>query len=748
MAGTVCLSEPLAQRPGRLVGLLLCTAAVVLIAAGKQSDPASVHSASEAGPSTATGTPNAGRLIRIPLPITGTVDTRVKRAVDHVLSELPQDGSRPILVFEFWSPPHEDGRGSEFERSLALARFLASDRLSRVRTVAYLPRSVVGHAVLVAIACEEIIMAPDAELGQAGLDESGIDPTIRRGYSEIADRRRTIPAPVALGMLDADLTVFKVKTAAGTRYVLEDERENLQREGILLQADRLIPPAEMGRFSGTQLRLDHSFVSHLVSDRRQLAAALNLSARQLEPDPSLGDQWHPIRVELVGPITAQTVGHAQRAIQERMRAESVNFVCLWIDSPGGSSEESIRLANFLADMDSAKVRTVAYVAGEARSDAALIALACDHVVMNESAVLGGPGAETFDEAKTRAVSEAIRQLAAQKSRRWSLPRAMIDPQLVVHRYTLRGTEVSEYFCQEELADQTDPDRWSQGEQVTTPGKPLSVEGSRAESLGLARATVESFTEFKALYDLESDPELVQPSWAHSLVDALAAPHVAATLLFFAGFALIAELMSPGISAGAFVSTVCFALYFWSQYLHGTAGWLEIVLFLTGVGCLAVELFVLPGFGIFGLGGGALIVASLVLASQTFILPRNEYEFHQFPRSLFMVAASGGGVIAGLVMLRRYLHRAPLIRRVVLAPPEGEELDERGRRESLVDFRHLIGQQGLTTTPLTPSGKARFGQQRIDVITEGMAVPRGATVVVVEVLGNRVIVQPVDSPTDD
>ena len=64
------------------------------------------------------------------------------------------------------------------------------------------------------------------------------------------------------------------------------------------------------------------------------------------------------------------------------------------------------------------------------------------------------------------------------------------------------------------------------------------------------------------------------------------------------------------------------------------------LFLAGISCLLLEVFVLPGFGIFGLGGGAMVLASLILASQTFIWPRNEYQFDQLERSLLTIADRG------------------------------------------------------------------------------------------------------------
>ena len=44
---------------------------------------------------------------------------------------------------------------------------------------------------------------------------------------------------------------------------------------------------------------------------------------------------------------------------------------------------------------------------------------------------------------------------------------------------------------------------------------------------------------------------------------------------------------PGIGVGGFVSGVCFLLYFWSQHLNGTAGWLEVLLFIAGPGLSSV-----------------------------------------------------------------------------------------------------------------------------------------------------------------
>ena len=49
------------------------------------------------------------------------------------------------------------------------------------------------------------------------------------------------------------------------------------------------------------------------------------------------------------------------------------------------------------------------------------------------------------------------------------------------------------------------------------------------------------------------------------------------------------------------------------------------MFLAGVACILLEIFVIPGFGIFGLGGGALVILSLVLASQILVMPRSSQQ---------------------------------------------------------------------------------------------------------------------------
>ncbi|MEM9413491.1 MAG: NfeD family protein, partial [Planctomycetota bacterium] len=184
------------------------------------------------------------------------------------------------------------------------------------------------------------------------------------------------------------------------------------------------------------------------------------------------------------------------------------------------------------------------------------------------------------------------------------------------------------------------------------------------------------------------------------------------------------------------------LYFWSQHLDGNANWLEILLFGVGVVFLLIELFVVPGFGIFGIGGMLMVVVSIVLASQTFVIPSNTEEFNQLPRSLFAVTGAMGGMVAAMIVFRNLLPNTPYFKRLMLDPPavSRDSFPDGKDPEAVVNWGHLVGRQGISITLLAPSGKARIDGQLIDVISDGRLIEKNQAVVVSEVSGNRVQVQ--------
>lgn len=682
--------------------------------------------------------PPTGHLIRIPVPLEGNADSRVRTAVTRILSSVPKGGPRPVIVFQF-DPQSEDGRGSDFSRALSLAQFIALNRdMNNVKSVAYIPKTIEGHAVLVAMACEEIVMAPDAEIGNAGIDEPLITAPIRTEYKDIADARKNIPPALAMGMLDKNVKVLKVTTEQGTDFILAGDLDQLKKQRAVLKVEELSPVP--GLYSGTRGRTELGFVSFLADDVQSVARELGLAANSLRDDPSLAGGWRPVRVPLRGVITDSLITETENKIRDQVENHDVNFVCLWIDSAGGSPVDSLRLAGYLADLPQDKVRTVAYVPKMARGDAALIAIACDQIVAGPEAVIGGTGDVNLNREDIVQVDRSIKGIAASKHSSWSIPEALVDPEVKIYRYSHSTRGLQQYASPEEIAAMPDANSWKQGDMVWEGGSPWRLTGQRGEEYGFVWHTVDNFQEFKQLYGLENDVALVEPGWADFLVSALSSPSMLGILLFLGLAGVIAELYSPGLGIGGFVAIVSFMLYFWILHLHGTAGWLVVLLFLGGLGCLLLEIFVLPGFAIFGLGGGLMIICSLVLASQTSLLPHNDYQWQQLQTTLLTLGGAIVGAFVAGMAFRRFLPHAPVVNRVFLQPFSGEERQKIATRESLVDFSHLVGRSGTTTTPLMPSGKARFAGELIDVIADGEAIERGEAVVVVEVRGNRVLVQ--------
>lgn len=685
-------------------------------------------------------------LIDVGLPITDAIEKavahRAERALRHVLGGgRLTDGPRPIFVFVFRAGDLKLADKSSFGDALDLARFISGSKLQGVETVAWAPQTVSGHAVLPLLACERIAMAKGAEIGAAGRNESPpFDEAMRAAYLEYAARKRTVPPAIAQALLDQELAVFKVTSieGGGVRYELEADLKRLREQGLVSKEETFLQPGEAHLLSSVQMR-ECAAATLLADSRRSLAAALQIPLANVKQDLVPEDGWKALRLDLTGPIHKQSVNWILAALEDHRRRNDFNLLVLAINSGGGDLTESHRLAQHLAGLEG--IHTVAFVNQDARSDAALVALACDDLIIHPQGRLGGPGeGRNLRPEDLAIVRPSLEEMYRQQGRDWSLPLAMVDSELEVHRYTNPLVDEVRYLSVSEAATNPNIDEWQDIGRIETH---QGLSGDQAESLGLARNTASGIDELTALYALPETLLPARPNWVLAVVEWLADPRIASLLLFVGGFALLLELSTPGATVPGFTAVLCFLLFFWSKFLHGTADWLEIMLFVGGVVCLAIELFALPGFGIFGFGGGMMLIASIVLASQTFVLPTNAYQLRQFPVSLAMLAAGMAGGIVSVIVIRRYLPETPYFNRVVLKPPKAEEREALRQRESLVSWDHLRNKRGISVTPLVPAGKVQFGDDVIDCISNGELIGKGTPVIAEEVTGNRVVVRRVN-----
>lgn len=461
-----------------------------------------------------------------------------------------------------------------------------------------------------------------------------------------------------------------------------------------------------------------------------------------------------VLIEFYGPITPMSEQYFYRKLDGAL-ANGANLVVVEIDSPGGLVDSSLAMAARLRDLKAA--RTVAYIPREAISGAAMMALGCDEIIMGPRAMIGDAGPIFLDEdflfrhapEKFRSnLAAQVRSLAESKGRSPALAEAMVDMNLVVHQVRNRKDGRTAYMSQAELDAAPDGTDWEKVAPVheSREGHFLQLSGARAVELGLAQATVESRDALKQRYGVDELP-ILRPTAIDTAVYVLNLRVVTAGLLVVGLVALYIELSSPGIGAGGLIAGLCFALFFWSRFLGGTAGWLEILLFAAGLGFLAVELFILPGFGLPGVSGIVLVLASLVMAGQSRI-PQTRGEWTALSINLAVLA--GSLLVVGVVvyLLSKYLGRLPVLSRLMLgpAPSEPPPRAERGvgavgRRASDDESPPAVGDRGVAVSPLRPAGKARFGDRLVDVVADGEFIERQTEVEVADVLGNRVVVRP-------
>jgi membrane-bound serine protease (ClpP class) len=280
---------------------------------------------------------------------------------------------------------------------------------------------------------------------------------------------------------------------------------------------------------------------------------------------------------------------------------------------------------------------------------------------------------------------------------------------------------------------------------------LTVNGRRAHELKIAEPAVHDLDDLKLRLGIPVDVKLfvLESTWVDTAVLVLNHPVSAFLLLVFGVACLYLELHVNSGFLGI-VAALCFGIFFWSKFLGGTANWLEVVLFVLGVGCLAMEIFVIPGFGVFGVSGALMLLTSLVMASQTFGNLEPNSDLQKMTETMMTLGASIGTVIVMAMVMNRFLPQIPILNQMVLQPPgmsASELADEPQLRPNPTAANGTagspaLGQTGEVFTDLRPAGKVLLDGQYLNVVSEGPYVGRGQQVEIVSISGNRVVVREV------
>src|SRR6184192_256351 len=262
------------------------------------------------------------------------------------------------------------------------------------------------------------------------------------------------------------------------------------------------------------------------------------------------------------------------------------------------------------------------------------------------------------------------------------------------------------------------------------GKPLLGDGIAASIVDLTQKA-----------GLKGDIVSLNPSGFEQLAFWITA--LAPLLLLGGIIGAYLEFKIPGASLPGIISATCFALFFLGHYLAGLAGWEVVALFVLGIVLVLIEiLFFAHSTIVFGVVGVFLILASLLWTMVDRYPSQNFFPTGKalaVPLLNMFIAIVGSFIV--IALLARYLPRTSIYRRFALmdSNPPGPSLA--GEPRHFVTALTLApGTQGTAITVLRPSGKARFADHVVDVVTEGEFIGPQTPVTVIQTDGMRVVVK--------
>ena len=657
---------------------------------------------------------------------------------------------------------------SPFHQVQGLSKFLTSQKLSNVKTIAWVPKTVTGNNVVLALACREIIMHPDAELGDIGLGKA-LDPDEQRGVLSIVENSGNLKVNAALarGMSDPQQTVIKVDVvqpdgSVKSRVETPEGLKRLRDAKVEIKDVRSIWEAgEVGLLTAQKARALDVLAVNALDSRAAIADLYDLPREAMREDPTAGEAPKVTLIRLDAEIEPVITAFIERQV-ERALASGSNLIIFEIESPGGRLLESEQLANMIADLDPKKVRTVAWIPKQAISGAAMIALGCDEIYLRPDAKIGdagpigigqGPdGRIVIDRAPEKILSylrSTLRILAEKKKRPPALAEAMADRNLRVFQVRHRDDGRLWYMSQEEIDEAGG--LWIKGALVAESRDEnlLTLSGKRAAELKLAAPPVAGIGELKERLGIAVDVRLVpaQRTWVDDMIFWLNTGPAMFLLVTLGTILIFVELQFPTGLMGI-LSAVCFGLFFWARFLGGTAGWLEVMLFVLGIACIGMEVFVIPGFGVFGVAGGLLVLSSLLIAAQTWGSIEPGADFNLMTRNLGTLAASIVSVVVLGMVMSKYLPYVPVFSHMILTPPGSPDMahmaEPQLRPENVAEpggnGALMVGVVGTASTMLRPAGKAQIDGRYVDVVTEGGYIPQGSAIEVVDVSGSHIVVR--------
>lgn len=408
---------------------------------------------------------------------------------------------------------------------------------------------------------------------------------------------------------------------------------------------------------------------------------------------------------------------AWRTVQSAVnQAEAIqaDYILLSLDTYGGmlDAADSIRTRLLATD-----IPVIVHITNNAASAGALISIACDSIYMSSFAKIGA--ASVVDQSGN----------------------VMPDKYQSYMRGMMRATAEANNRNPEMAEAMVGAKKSIAG--IIDSGSVLTFTTSEAILNGFCEGEAENAEAALAAAGI-TNYEMVkyEATFMDKMMGFFLNPVLRGLCITFIFLGLYFELQTPGVGFPLVLAIIAALLYFAPLYFEGLAENWEILLFVLGLILLALEIFVIPGFGVAGISGIALIVTGLLLS----MLQNNGFNFEFTGNGAIAesFAVVLGAIIFTLIIIIGFFGRflnSGLFKKISL---QTSEHNVEGYNTNIPALESLVGKTGIAVSDLRPAGKIEIDGEWFDGQTEGDYILKGDNVKVMAAKNSFVVVRKISA----
>ena len=395
---------------------------------------------------------------------------------------------------------------------------------------------------------------------------------------------------------------------------------------------------------------------------------------------------------------------------EQAEVLQVDLILIEMDTYGGAVTDADEIRTRILE---SKIPVYVFINKDAASAGALISIACDSIYMapgssiGAATVVNGADGTAAPDKYQSYMRSMMRSTAEATGRNPQIAEAMVDEKLVVAGIS-DATSVITFSVAEAIQN-----GFCEGEYTSQKAILAAQNLQSAQVIAYEEKTVDSIVSF------------------------FLSPAVSGILIILIIGGIYFELQTPGIGFPLAIALSAAALYFIPYYLNGLAENWEILAFVIGIILLAVEFFILPGFGVFGVAGIVLTLGGLVLG----MLPNQAFDFELGPSSqlfgaLLTVILSALAAVGMVFWLTPKVNEWGAFKHLTLASTQESSQGYTSR----IYAESLLGKTGKVHSRLRPSGRVEIDGEIYDAYSRGEFLEQGEAIEVISTEGTSLRVK--------